>query len=325
MKTRVTMRDVARAAGVSPMTVSRALKDDGFVNIKTRKVVREAAHRLGYVYDTTALAFRAQKSGFLAVTLPSINNANFAATHRGLRRALTDYRLEEEERLVRNLMARRPDAVVLTGGMHTPTTRALVEAAGIPVIEIWDQPQKPLGHVVGLSNADAMGLVVKHLADTGRRRLAFIGATRDTDRRGAERRRGAEAMAKALGLPKLRMLDAGDAPVTMPHGAKALTANKDLLGQIDGILCVSDPVAFGAISAATGMGIRIPEDLAITGFGAFEIAGYSMPKITTVGVRAAHIGTEAGRILTSLDDTPASATPQQKVDTGSALLKGGSS
>ena len=94
MGTKVTMRDVAREAGVSPMTVSRAFKRDASVNAATRAQVQSAADRLGYVYDATAQTFRAQRSGFLAVTLPSINNANFAATHRALTQTLTDTDLQ---------------------------------------------------------------------------------------------------------------------------------------------------------------------------------------------------------------------------------------
>ncbi|MEL6523637.1 MAG: LacI family DNA-binding transcriptional regulator, partial [Pseudomonadota bacterium] len=202
MSARVTMRDVAREAGVSPMTVSRALKGDGTVSERTQQQVRDIADRLGYVYDSTAQAFRAQRSGFVAVLLPSINNANFAATHRALTKALadtglqillgiTDYSINQEERLVRQLLTRRPEAIVLTGGTHTPETRTLLRALNIPVLEMWDRPAEPLGHVVGFSNAEAMGLVVRHLAAQGRTKLAFLGAQGDSDRRGAERRRGA--------------------------------------------------------------------------------------------------------------------------------------
>ena len=94
MSGRTTMRDVAKAAGVSPMTVSRALRGDTMVNQKTRDLVRNTAARLGYVYDTTAQAFRSQKSGFVAVTLPSINNANFADTFRGLSETFGDLGLQ---------------------------------------------------------------------------------------------------------------------------------------------------------------------------------------------------------------------------------------
>jgi len=116
------MRDVAEAVGVSPMTVSRAFKEDRTVNEKTRSRIHREAARLGYVYDSTAAAFRTQKSGFVAVTLPSINNANFAETYRGLSVELegngiqlllgaTNYRVENEEELVRQLLARNPEAL----------------------------------------------------------------------------------------------------------------------------------------------------------------------------------------------------------------------
>jgi LacI family transcriptional regulator, gluconate utilization system Gnt-I transcriptional repressor len=315
MAPRVTMRDVARAAGVSPMTVSRALKEDGTVSPETRDAVRAAADRLGYVYDTTAQTFRAGRSRFVALTLPSINNANFAATHRAISRALagtdlqlllgiTDYRMEEEERLVRELLARRPEAIVLTGGHHTEATRKLLSAIDIPVLEIWDLPPDPVGHVIGFSNAGAMELVVGHLAATGRRRLAFLGASGDTDQRGADRRRGAIAAARRLGLPEMEQLSAGPAPISMADGARAVTEAGPLLRGIDALVCVSDPVAFGAMMALDRAGFRVPGDIAVTGFGAFEIAAISRPAITTVDVGAEQIGTEAGHLVVRLLSGP---------------------
>lgn len=308
---RVTMRDVARAAGVSPMTVSRALKDDGSVNAQTRTQVRAAADRLGYVYDTTAQAFRAQRSGFLAVTLPSINNANFAATHRALTDTLdeaglqvllgiTHYAVEAEERLVRQLMARRPEAVVLTGGHHTDGTRRLLAAANVPVVELWDVPTDPLGHVVGFSNAEAMGLLVDHLARSGRQRLGFLGPSGDSDRRGAARRTGVIAAAARLGLPAVTLLEAGPAPVTMTDGMQAVDALGDAWRGLDALICVSDPVAFGAIMGLRRVGVHVPGDIAVTGFGAFEIAHVAEPTLTTVDVSAARIGREAGELVAKI-------------------------
>ena len=332
-KSRVTMRDVAQEAGVSPMTVSRALKDDGFVNQQTRQAVRMAADRLGYVYDTTAQAFRAQRSGYVAVTLPSINNANFAATHRALTRALsgtglevllgvTSYQLEEEARLVRNLLSRRPEALVLTGGAHADETRALVAALDIPVVEIWDMPADPIGSVVGFSNADAMRPVIEHLAEVGRRKLLFVGATGRTDQRGAERRLGAAAAARSLGLPDIASLEIGDAPISMTEG---LAAVKELGGAVtdyDALVCVSDPVAFGALSACQALGVSVPDDVAITGFGAFEISSVSFPSITTVDVGAERIGTETGRLIADLLSNGEASAERGRIDCGYSLLEG---
>lgn len=308
MGTKVTMRDVARAAGVSPMTVSRAFKEDASVNAATRAIVQDAADRLGYVYDTTAQAFRAQRSGFVAVTLPSINNANFASTHRALTQTLagtdlqlllgiTNYRVDEEERHVRQLLARRPEAIVLTGGHHTEATRKLLSAMDMPVVEIWDLPPEPIGHVVGFSNAEAMRLVVDHLVETGRRKLGFLGATGDTDKRGAERRKGVLEAALRHGLPDVTLLDGGPAPVSMSNGASAVRAQIESIRELDALVCVSDPVAFGAIMALQRMGLEVPDDIAVTGFGAFEIASISNPSLTTVNVWADQIGERTGKLI----------------------------
>ncbi len=313
MTTRVTMRDVARAVGVSPMTVSRALREDATVSAQTRARIRQVADELGYVYDTTAQAFRTRKSGFVAVTLPSINNANFADTYRALSGALaetgrqillgaTNYRIEREEKLVRQLLARNPEALVLTGGHHTPATRDLIGARGLPVIEIWDLPRAPLGHVVGFSNAAAMDIIVAHLAQGGRRRLAFAGASEGGDLRGAERRAGAIAAAERLGLPPVDVLDAGRAPVSMRQGAALAARMGRALLAYDAIVCVSDPVAFGILNECRRMGIDVPGALAITGFGNFEVAAISEPRITTVDVDAGRIGEIASAMLIDIFD-----------------------
>ncbi|MEY4873296.1 MAG: hypothetical protein RLZZ563_2626, partial [Pseudomonadota bacterium] len=116
-----TMADVARTAGVSPMTVSRAFKQDSSVSEATRASILRAAEDLGYVFDSTASSLRSQRTDFIAVTIPSINNANFADTVGGLSDGLkdrglqillgyTNYDIHEEERLVEQLLRRRPEA-----------------------------------------------------------------------------------------------------------------------------------------------------------------------------------------------------------------------
>lgn len=311
MKRGVTMRDVAKAVNLSPMTVSRALREDDTVNAKTRSLIQKTAAELGYVYDGTAQAFRTQKSGFVVVTLPSINNANFAETFRGLSEGLegsgiqlllgsTNYQVEKEHDLVLQLLARKPEAIVVTGGHHLPKTRRLLENAQIPVIEIWDLPSEPLDHVVGFSNADAMSKIVVHLLERGRRKLAFIGASTGGDLRGAARRDGVNATAKRLGLPEVKLIDAGPAPVSMRQGARVTADLGASLTQFDALVCVSDPVAFGVLSECKRLGLNAPQDIAITGFGNFDVAMISSPKITTVGVKANEIGRKVAGVLVDI-------------------------
>ncbi|MEO0502418.1 MAG: LacI family DNA-binding transcriptional regulator [Pseudomonadota bacterium] len=331
MSVGVTMRDVADAVGMSPMTVSRALRDDPRVNARTRARVRQAADRLGYVYDSTAQAFRSRKSGFVAVTLPSVNNANFAETFRALTSGVgeaglqlllgsTNYRVDREEELVRQLLARNPEGLVLTGGHHTDGTRNLALGRGLPVIEMWDLPASPLGHVVGFSNGDAMSHIVGHLVATGRRKLAFVGASEGADMRGAARRAGVVRAARMHRLPEVAIIDAGPAPVSMRHGAAVIEAMGRDVAQYDALVCVSDPVAFGCLSAVQRMGLRVPDDLAITGFGHFEVSQVSNPRITTVNVHAAEIGRAVVGLLQGIFaggvDVPV------RVDVGSELVVG---
>lgn len=324
------MRDVARAVELSPMTVSRALRNDETVSTKTRDLIQKAAAELGYVYDSTAQAFRTQKSGFVAVSLPSINNANFADTFRGLTGGLegsgiqlllgsTNYSLEKEHELAVQLLARKPEAIVLTGGAHLAETRSILSTARIPVVEIWDLPAEPLGHVVGFSNADAMELIVRHLARQCRSKLAFVGADAGNDMRGSGRQEGAVAAAKALGMSEVVKIDAGPSPLSMRHGAAAVAQLGRAVADFDALVCVSDPVAFGALSECQRLGLRVPDDIAITGFGNFEVAMVSSPRITTVDAHAHMIGEQVAVVLSDIFD---GETKAQWIDVGSRLVVG---
>lgn len=320
-----TMLDVARAAGVSPMTVSRALKPGSPVSEPTRRRIREAADALGYILDARAAALSSSKSGFVGVVAPSLNNSNFADTVRGLDEGLraaglqlligwSDYSVDEEERVVETMLRRRPDAMVLTGGAHTARCRAMLAASGVPVVETWDLPAEPLGHVVGFSNAAASAAMVAHLLAAGFRRLAFVGGDASRDTRGADRRRGFCDAVTAHGLGPPRLAEVGPPPITVREGGAALRRLLARWPDTDAVMCVSDLSAFGALSEARRMGLRVPQDVAIAGFGAFDVAEASEPRITTIDVGAEEIGRlAAATVLRALAD-PGAAPARLTVD-----------
>jgi LacI family gluconate utilization system Gnt-I transcriptional repressor len=302
------------------MTVSRALKPGTSVSGATRERIQAAADRLGYVVDSTAAAFASGRSGFVAMTIPSINNANFADTARGLTEGLqesglelllgyTNYDTAEEERLVAAFLRRRPEAVVVTGGAHTARCRALLEGAGVPVIETWDLPKHPVDRVVGFSNADAGARMARHLFDQGHRKIGFIGGEAARDTRGADRQQGFLGAMKILGLPDDRVVTDFEPPITMREGADAMRRLLERWPDTTAVMCVSDLSAFGAMNAALRMGKRVPEDLAIAGFGAYDVAEHALPGITTIDTGAATIGSEAARlILACLSDGDAESS-----------------
>ena len=308
-----TMADVARIAGVSPMTVSRAFKRDTSVSEATREAILKAAEELGYVFDSAASSLRSQRTDFVAVTIPSINNANFAETLRGLSDGLkarglqillgyTDYDIHEEERLVEQLLRRRPEAIVVTGGKHTPRTRRLLENAGIPVVETWDLPEAPIGHVVGFSNAVAVRGMVDHFVTRGLKRIAFIGGDADRDTRGTDRREGFVAAMQGHGLEATRLIAAGAPPISMREGADAMGRLLETLPDTQAVICVSDLSAFGALTECQRRGVRVPEDIWIAGFGDYEIAEVSVPALTTINPYPREIGGRAAELILEVLD-----------------------
>jgi LacI family transcriptional regulator, gluconate utilization system Gnt-I transcriptional repressor len=315
-----TMTDVARLAGVSPMTVSRAFKPDSSVSEATRDAILKAAEELGYVLDSTASALRSQRTDFVAVTIPSINNANFADTIRGLSDGLksrglqillgyTDYDIHEEERLIGQLLRRRPEAIVVTGGRHTDRTRRMLENAGIPVIETWDLPEAPIGHVVGFSNAQAVRGMVDHFVCRGLTRIAFIGGDADRDTRGTDRRAGFIAAMQAHGLEASRLIAAGAPPISMREGAAAMGRLLETYPDTQAVIAVSDLSAFGALTECQRRGVAVPGQISLAGFGDYEIAGICVPPLTTINPFPREIGARtAALILEVLDgqrDAPA--------------------
>lgn len=307
------MADVARVAGVSPMTVSRAFKADSSVSEATREAILKAADELGYVFDSTASSLRSQRTDFVAVTIPSINNANFADTVRGLSDGLkarglqillgtTDYDMAEEERLIEQLLRRRPEAIVVTGGKHTARARRMLENAGIPVIETWDLPETPIGHVVGFSNAEAVKGMVDHFVAQGLTRIAFIGGDTSRDTRGADRRAGFISAMQAHGLDAGRLIAVGAPPISMREGAEAMGRLLVTLPDTQAVICVSDLSAFGALTECQRRGVDVPGRISLAGFGDYEIAEISVPPLTTINPFPREIGGRVAKLILDVLD-----------------------
>ena len=303
------MTDVARLADVSPMTVSRALRPGTRISSETRRKIVEAAETLGYVIDTTASGFASGRTGFVAMTIPSINNANFADTALGVTEGLrgsglelllgyTNYDINEEERLVETFLRRRPEAVVVTGGAHTDRCRRLLQAYGAPIVETWDLPTDPVQHVVGFSNARAGRIMATHLHGHGYRKIGFLGGEAARDTRGADRRRGFQAALEEFGLPADRVIVSGQLPTRMREASQMMRSFLDRWPDSDAVMCVSDLAAFGAMSVALKIGLKVPEQIAIAGFGAYDVAEFALPQITTIDVKAYDIGFQAASIIT---------------------------
>lgn len=334
----VKMSDVAKAAGVSAMTVSRALRKDGPISDETRERILEVVRDLNYVPDLAAGSLSSKKSGFVTALLPSLDNVHFAQTVQALSDALekvglqillghTNYCSDKEEELIELMLRRRPEAIILSYDGHTERTLRLLKQASIPVVQLWETPEQPIQHTVGFSNFDAARRMTLALIAKGYKNLAFLGEAQDAGTRGAARRAGFIAAMEENGLSAHRLVRHKTPPVTITIGAEAGNILLDQFPDTDCVFCVSDLAAFGAMSAFVERGMVIPDDIGVAGFGNFEVSRYSHPPITTVSVDPWRLGDSAARlILRALERENASEEPQaEHIEMDVELLMRGSS
>ena len=315
------MRDVARMAGVSRMTVSRALKKDSPISKETRDRILKVVREMNYVPDQMAGSLTTKRSGFVAVLVPSLNNLHFAETVQALTEELegidqqillghTDYAQDREEQLVEAMLRRRPEAIVLSYDGHSDRTVQLLSDAQVPVIELWEKPEGPIGHTIGFSNKDAAADMTRALIARGYRNIAFLGEADDDWTRGAARRKGFVQAMEEAGLSAHRQVKLGKPPLSIETGAQATPALLDAHPDTDCIFCVSDAPAFGALSALRAMGLSVPDDLGVAGFGNFEVSRFSTPSISTVTVDPRRIGQATGQLLAEVLEQGDAAIPQ---------------
>jgi LacI family transcriptional regulator, gluconate utilization system Gnt-I transcriptional repressor len=316
----VTMADVAKVAGVSAQTVSRVLREPESCTPQTRERVNAAIQATKYVQNLAASHLASNRSMTVAVVLPLIAASIFAETVQGLSEVLlpegyqiiighTDYDPLREEALVRSLLGRRPDAFFLVGTRHTETTRELLAQANVPVVESWSWTDSPIDQLVGFSNYDALVDTVAYAKSKGYARPTFAALLRPGDHRAQERLEGyLEGVARYYpGLP-VRTVVARALPYRLSTGTRLLDEARAKYPDSDLLVFSSDLFATGALFACQRMGIKVPSQLGIIGFGDYEMAKEMVPSLTTVAVPTTRIGKEAAKLilqrLKGVQDTP---------------------
>jgi LacI family gluconate utilization system Gnt-I transcriptional repressor len=324
--TPVRMEDVARVAGVSMITVSRALNAPGKLAPATLARVRAAIERLRYVPNLMAGSLASNRSRIVAAIVPTIANSIFSDTIDGLARVLaehryqlllgqTHYRVDEEAALVDAFLGRRVDGLVLTGVAHARGVRARVRRAGVPVVETWDLTARPIDMLVGFSNRAAGAAAARYLVDKGYRTLAFIGGVDD---RSAARLAGYRDSARVSGI---RNVPAALLPVpSSPADGSAALASLLARGAPRAVFCSNDILAAGALFECQRRHIDVPERLAVMGFADLPIAAGIEPSLTSVQVRAPAMGARAGTML--MRRLAGDPTPERIVDLGFAVVAG---
>ena len=310
------LADVATLAGVSTATVSRALNQPATVTPQLRERVRSAVEALGYVPYGPARALASRRSHTIGAVVPTIDNAIFARNINALQSRLfeagftlllasSEYDYEREVREVQSLVERGIDGLMLVGEERDASIYRLLEQKHVPYINTWFFGEKSSHPCVGFDNAQAAQQIASYLLDIGHRRIAMVaGICRGNDRAAARVAGVRRAMAERdLRFARGHLVEHPYHIVEGRRAASRLLASPD---RPTAIICGNDVLALGVLFECRARGVRVPQEISITGFDDLDLAANIDPPLTTIRVPAAEMGRHAAEyLLARLEKSPA--------------------
>lgn len=288
---RINISDVAREAGVSPQTVSRALNNKGEISGDTRARVLETVRRLGYRPNTLARGLVTHRTYTLGLVVPDIANPFFSEVARGAEDAAHEagYSLlfcnavespEREMDALRTLEAQRVDGILLCSSRLSDEDLAGLLSRLPPVVLANREPAVAGMQCVRVDDEFGARAATQHLLGSGRRCIGLLAGPA-ASRSGRSRTRGYNAVLAEAGLPIDPDLEVHGAPY-LDDGCERATRLLHEHPEIDALLCYNDLVAVGALQACAALGKRVPEDIAVIGFDDIPLAALVAPPLTTL-------------------------------------------
>lgn len=305
-----TLADVAREANVSTATVSRCLNTPSQVSKQTLDHVMAAVDRLGYAPNFSARALAARQTKTIGAIIPTMENAIFARGIQAFQERLRDhgftllvasssYQTDIEDEQIRTLTARGADALLLIGYHRNEALYEFLEKRNVPALIAWACDPSSQRPAIGFNNRHAMKLLADEVLKKGHRRLAFISAPTASNDRALNRVEGVRDALVAFGLDPAEM-PIIETPYSIENGERASATFLDLDPRPTAIMCGNDVLAVGALRAAIQRGLRVPEDISITGFDDIELASVAPVPLTTVHVPHRRMGKQAADILVQM-------------------------
>ena len=314
----LTLRDVSEATGVSEMTVSRVLRNRGDVSEKTRVKVLAAAKELGYVPNKMSGALASNRVNLVAVIIPSLSNMVFPEVLTGINEVLettalqpvvgvTDYRPEKEEKVLYEMLSWRPSGVIIAGLEHTEAARAMLNAAGIPIVEIMDTDGKPVDAMVGISHRRAGREMAQAILKAGYRRIGFMGTKMPLDHRARKRFEGfTEALAKeGVEIEDRNFYSGGSA---LAQGREMTQEMLQRSPDLDFLYYSNDMIGAGGLLYLLDQGIDVPGQIGLAGFNDVELLQGLPRKLATMDACRLEIGRKAAEIIAAQLDNPEEET-----------------
>jgi len=332
----LTLREVSEASGVSEMTVSRVLRNRGDVSDATRKRVLAAAKELGYVPNKIAGALASQRVNLVGVIIPSLSNMVFPEVMTGISEELegtelqpvvgvTNYLPEKEERVLYEMLSWRPSGVIIAGLEHSDAARAMMNAAGIPVVEIMDTDGTPIDAMVGISHRRAGRKMAEAIVKAGYRRIGFLGTKMPLDHRARKRFEGfTQSLAKAgIEIADQEFYSGGSA---LAKGREMTEMMLKRTPDLDFLYYSNDMIGAGGLLYLLEAGIDIPGQIGLAGFNGVELLDGLPRNLATMDACRLEIGRKAARIIAdrqddTIEDVERIVELTPKIDFGDTLKR----
>lgn len=305
---KVSLVEVARAAGVSKMTASRVLRGDGGYSEKTRVKVMEKVDQLGYLPNRLATVFAGDKSStFIGVSIPDLGNEVFAQVLEGIDRklgtfghqsvlGLTQHTQEEEESWIKTVLSWQPAGLILTGRYHSQRATEMLRNAGIPIVEIWDLNSSPLDMSVGINHFDSGFDMGRYLIGCGYRKIGYVGTSHDTANAATTRLDGFCKAVEGGSGEVVKQLCLHDTATYYPgfYGTEQLLASTR---DVECIFYQNDAMAFGGLQYCHAQGLTVPKDIGIAGWGDLPIASVMGQRLTSMHIPHLKLGQTAAEMM----------------------------
>jgi DNA-binding LacI/PurR family transcriptional regulator len=306
----VSMKDIAKVAGVSLSTVSRALADSPRVKLETRRRIQALGKEMGYVPNAIARGLATKRTRTLGVVVMDITDPFIAEIVRALDKTALKYgysiilshcRADPQLELaaIRVLRQQRADGIIVPDPFVADASFPLLEEIGVPVILV-NKARYPCS--VGTDNVDAARQAVNHLLDLGHERIAYIGDSGNREE-SLERQTGYKQALVARGVsPDPSLIIKSDDSLWPKGGWQGIERLLNLPQPPSAVFCFNDLTAIGAIGAVHAAGLRVPDHLSVVGFDDIDLAPYLTPPLTTVAQQGEQIAQLAIEMIFNLLD-----------------------
>jgi len=322
---RVTIKDIAKATGVSHSTVSRALRGQPEIPKETADKIKRVAIELGYVPSAVARGLKTQRSNALGVVVSRIDDPFFSEVLQGIEDVLRSAGFSlfvaasnrdsgHERTIVQAMRQRQVDGVILSTTQFGEEHRSQLEDYGVPIVAIGNRDVPYFQWLVYHDDAYGVGEIAKYLIQMGHKKIAFLGNKR-AERTSQARLKGLRSALKAAQLPLAKEY-VFHCPDGQPYGGEVGARHfLNLEEPPTALICFNDMMALGVMKILRENGIRVPEDCSVTGFDDIDFAAYTSPALTTFEQPKYRLGYEAAQMMRTL----LQSNPEDNAEQGRAV------